>query len=177
MASPTQWTWVWVNSGSWWWTGRPGVLRSMGSQRVGHDWATELNWTEPNWFWLHDLNWPIASSSWPKLWEAWQHPCLLGGSWPPCCNKAWAGLLNEEHSQREKPQGSKARDMWVKAFWVSEPSPGKCSRGNDPVEVTGSTLQQPPPAQMPGPRGLWDTINCYFKPLSFRVVCHSVTNT
>ena len=41
MASPTQWTWVWVNSGSWWWTGRPGVLRSMGSQRVGHDWATE----------------------------------------------------------------------------------------------------------------------------------------
>ena len=44
MASPTQWTWVWVNSGSWWWTGRPGVLRFMGSQRVGHDWATELNW-------------------------------------------------------------------------------------------------------------------------------------
>ena len=44
MASPTQWTWVWVNSGSWWWTGRPGVLRFMGSQRVGHDWATELHW-------------------------------------------------------------------------------------------------------------------------------------
>ena len=39
-----QWTWVWVNSGSWWWTGRPGVLQSMGSQRVGHDWETELNW-------------------------------------------------------------------------------------------------------------------------------------
>ena len=46
MASPTQWTWVWVNSGSWWWTGRPGMLWSMGSQRVGHDWATELNWTD-----------------------------------------------------------------------------------------------------------------------------------
>ena len=45
MASLTWWTWVWVNSGSWWWTGRPGVLRFMGSQRVGHDWATELNWT------------------------------------------------------------------------------------------------------------------------------------
>ena len=39
-----QWTWVWVNYGSWWWTGRPGVLWFMGSQRVGHDWATELNW-------------------------------------------------------------------------------------------------------------------------------------
>ena len=43
MASPTQWTWVWVNSGSWWWTGRSGVLQPMGLQRVGHDWA-ELNW-------------------------------------------------------------------------------------------------------------------------------------
>ena len=46
MASLTWWTWVWVNSGSWWWTGRPGVLRFMGSQRVEHDWVTELNWTE-----------------------------------------------------------------------------------------------------------------------------------
>ena len=44
MASLTRWTWVWVDSGSWWWTGRPGVLRFIGSQRVGHDWATELNW-------------------------------------------------------------------------------------------------------------------------------------
>jgi len=43
MASPTRWTWVWVNSRRWWWIGRPGVLRFMGSQRVGHDWATELN--------------------------------------------------------------------------------------------------------------------------------------
>ena len=46
MASPTQWTWVWVDFGSWWWTGRPGLLRFMGSQRVGHHWVTELNWTE-----------------------------------------------------------------------------------------------------------------------------------
>ena len=46
MASLTQCTWVWVDSGSWWWTGRPGVLQFMGLQRVGHDWVTELNWTE-----------------------------------------------------------------------------------------------------------------------------------
>ena len=46
MASLTQWTWGWVNSGSWWWTGRPGMLWSTGSQRVRHDWATELYWTE-----------------------------------------------------------------------------------------------------------------------------------
>ena len=50
MASSTQWTWVWVNSKSWWWTGRPGVLWLMGSQRVGHEWMTELNWIEcPLW--------------------------------------------------------------------------------------------------------------------------------
>ena len=42
----TQWTWVWVSSGSWWWTGKPGVLQSMGSQRVRHYWARELNWTD-----------------------------------------------------------------------------------------------------------------------------------
>ena len=48
MASLTRWTWVWVNSRRWWWTGRPGVLRFMGSQRVRHNWATQLNWTEAN---------------------------------------------------------------------------------------------------------------------------------
>ena len=46
IASLTQWTWVWASSGSWWWIGKPGVLQSMGSQRVGHDWVT--NWTEIN---------------------------------------------------------------------------------------------------------------------------------
>ena len=45
MALPNRWTWVWVNSRSWWWIGSPGVLQFMGSQTVGHDWATELNWT------------------------------------------------------------------------------------------------------------------------------------
>ena len=44
MASLTWWTWVSVNSRSWWWTGTPGVLWFMGSQRVGHDWATDLIW-------------------------------------------------------------------------------------------------------------------------------------
>ena len=48
MTSPTRWTWICVNSRSWWWTRRPGVLRFMGLQRVGHDWATELNWTTLN---------------------------------------------------------------------------------------------------------------------------------
>ena len=45
MVSRTQWTSIWVGSGSWWWTGKPGVLQSLGLQRVGHNWGTELNWT------------------------------------------------------------------------------------------------------------------------------------
>ena len=47
MASPTWWAWIWTSSGSWWWTGKPGVLQPMGLQRVRHDWETALNWS---WF-------------------------------------------------------------------------------------------------------------------------------
>ena len=61
-ASLTGWMWVWVNSRSWWWTGWPGVLWFKGSQRVGHDWAIELNWTELTFItlrkkskWIQDL--------------------------------------------------------------------------------------------------------------------------
>ena len=60
MASSTQCTWVWIDSGSWWWTGRPGILQFMGLQRVGHDWVTELNWTELKAFNYTDHN---------KLWK------------------------------------------------------------------------------------------------------------
>ena len=49
MASPTQMTWVWASSRSWWWTGKPGMLQSMGAQKVGHVWVTELNWTWMIW--------------------------------------------------------------------------------------------------------------------------------
>ena len=63
MASLTRWTWVCVNSGSWWWTGRAGVLQFMGSQRVRHHWVTELNWTELK----HKQKlFPLQSSNYPK---------------------------------------------------------------------------------------------------------------
>ena len=62
MASLTQWTWVCVNSGSWYWTGRPGVLQFMGSQRVGHDWATELNWTDQVVFLWYEDCWHFKST-------------------------------------------------------------------------------------------------------------------
>ena len=76
MASPTRWAWVWVNSRSWWWTGRPGVLWFMGSQRVRHDWVTELtDWLNQSyvfssshvWMWKVDYK-----ESWePKNWCFW----------------------------------------------------------------------------------------------------------
>ena len=56
MASPTQWTWVWIGSESWWWTGKPGMLQSMGSQRVRHNWVSELNWMT-YWFSLLSSIW------------------------------------------------------------------------------------------------------------------------
>ena len=64
--SPTQWTWVWVNSGSWWWTGRSGMLQSMGSQRVRHDWATELNWDWDG-IYCEVLLWGLAKLQFPVL--------------------------------------------------------------------------------------------------------------
>ena len=60
----------WVNSGSWWWTGRPGVLRFMGLQRIGHDWVTELNWTWAFFGTAFLLDW---NENWPfpVLWPLW----------------------------------------------------------------------------------------------------------
>ena len=75
MASLTRWTWVLVNSGSWWWTGRPGVLQFMGSQRVGYYWATELNWT-----------WHVTDLVFIVI-----HHCVLR-----TCNRSWwKNQLNE----------------------------------------------------------------------------------
>ena len=74
MASLTQWTWVWVDSGSWWWTGRPGVLWFMGSQSVRHDWVTELNWTVLSWLLFSALiaTWVIILPTLPEF-ELWAH--------------------------------------------------------------------------------------------------------
>ena len=67
MASVTRWTWIWMNSGSWWWTGRPVVLRFMGSQRVRHDWETELNWRASFMVWKISLQAPpLATSEIPR---------------------------------------------------------------------------------------------------------------
>ena len=79
MASPTQWTWVWVDSGSWWWTGRPGVLQSMGSQRVRHDWPTELNWTELTWLPTFYLSLEKSKKSYWKKLLRYNVTCYING--------------------------------------------------------------------------------------------------
>ena len=82
MASPTQWTWVWVNCGSWWWTGRPGVLQSVGSQRVRRDWVTKLTYWSgwPTFFFFERQIKPIGKcltkgfhlrTPPKKLWKWW----------------------------------------------------------------------------------------------------------
>ena len=80
MASLTWWMWIWVNSRSWWWIGRPGVLRFMGSQRVRHDWATEVNWGIP-----------ARSSSHNKQWRGCRPNPLL--SWRLIFTEKYAHIL------------------------------------------------------------------------------------
>ena len=74
-ASPTRWTWAWAGSGSWWWTGKPGVLQSMESQRVGHNWVTELNWIlEPGLLCLincYSIYLRIEVVNWDKIVKHW----------------------------------------------------------------------------------------------------------
>ena len=79
MASLTWWAWVWANSRRWWWTGRPGVLRFMGSQRVGHDWVTELNWTEG-----YNEKWSCATKKRTlNRTQLWSEPILILDLQPP----------------------------------------------------------------------------------------------
>ena len=88
MASLTRWTWVWVNSGSWWWTGGPGVLRFMGSQRLGHDWATDLIWFD------HDMMFTSYSRSPTKKYSIYlcYYPVNLD-DFNFCCNRVQCVLL------------------------------------------------------------------------------------
>ena len=106
MASPTQWTWVCVNSRSWWWTGRPGVLQFMGSQRVGHNWATELNWTDCIRVVLVECNAPSHKAKWKV--ELRPQPLLLpvAGGWGDL-------LITLPRSVRCKPRSSCSGDCRV----------------------------------------------------------------
>ena len=67
MASLMRWTWVWTGSRSWWWTGKPGMLQSVGLWRARHDWVTEMNWTELSTEEFMLLNCGVGEDSWDSL--------------------------------------------------------------------------------------------------------------
>ena len=95
IAPLTRWTLVWVNSRSWWWTGRPGVLQFMGSQRVGHDWATELNWCTIA---LYSIRPCFYHQSHPLLGVvfAFAHPSILSGIISPLISSSILGTYQPE---------------------------------------------------------------------------------
>ena len=103
MASRTRWTWVWVNSRSWWWTGRPGMLWCMGSQRVGHDWATELNWTDECARELHSKASKILTFRFFRRKWHWSPVAKKSTPWA----HSWLGSL---------PQRASLGCTWDKAF-------------------------------------------------------------
>ena len=96
--------WVWVNSGSWWWTGRPGVLRFMGSQRVGHDWATELIWTEAT-LHAHLQRVLLCSTSEKVSWrqgKCWHRVKTLAPSQWPATSGLRGGAVHSIFPQRRQ---------------------------------------------------------------------------
>ena len=94
------WTWVWVNSRSWWWTGRPGVLRFMGSQRVRHDWATELNWTDILQPIFLQFQWAVQMQAWSWWWanlrQFWFHRGMQGNAWV-ARQASWECMQRSDH--------------------------------------------------------------------------------
>ena len=117
MASRTQCIWVWVNSESWWWTGRPGVLWFMGSQRVRHDWVTELNWTELNIIaYFHFLTNKQTNLLLSRVW-------LLATPWTVAC-------------QAPPSMGFSRQEYWSALLF---PSPGDLPHSG--IEPRSPTLQ------------------------------------
>ena len=148
MASWTWWTWAWVSSRSWWWTGKPGVLQYMGSQRVGHNWATELNWLHLKispWIaqWpLQDIvsqivTWPARSNQ--SILKEISPGCSLEGLklklklqyfvWPPHAKTwligkdwCWEGLRAGGEGHDIGWDGWMASPTWWTCVWVNSGS-------------------------------------------------------
>ena len=126
IASWTQWTWIWVSSSSWWWTGEPGVLQSMGLQRVRHNWATELNWTDNNKSNENQVKETVSnmeselSSSLQQMEARIPSPLLLLRDFFP--HSPWIHLTHDT----DEGNGSK-QDWNVNESWTQSPSPLGCS--------------------------------------------------
>ena len=112
MASLTWWAWVWINSRSLWWTGRPGMLQFRGSQRVGHDWATELNWTSPG-IPTHFCLWVGRSSRGHQTTHLNSPPSGFKNS--PSSGKPW--LLTWTRSS-QRGLGAGCYNIWMTCSWL-----------------------------------------------------------
>ena len=99
-----------LNSGSWWWTGRPGVLRFMGSQRVGHDWATEMNWTELILDLWYILSLPI------RLWFKFAVTAFYSSQHSIYVQESWFSLLHSGVSRREGRFNPGSPSIWHPSF-------------------------------------------------------------
>ena len=145
MVSLTQWTWVWLNSGSWRWTGRPGMLWFIGSQRIGQDWVTELNWTELQ-VWLEHTVSSFSSldisqegtlreleSSYGCSFESWETMSVFA---QVCLGQSW--VLEAEPSRR---LGGTWLEFWQgeTLCWVTRPRLEPGSLTHIPI-LSGSQL-------------------------------------
>ena len=136
--SSTQWTWVWVNSRSWWWTWRPGILQSMGSQRVGHNWATELNWsllpTSPD-ISSQSFSWTFLPSVQASL-VAQRLKCL------PPMRETWVQSLGQE-DPLEKEMATHSSIIAWRIPWMEKPGRLQ-STGSQRVGHNWATSPSPP---------------------------------
>ena len=115
MVSPTRWTWVWASSGSWWWTGKPGVLQSVGLQRVRHNWVTKLNWDAfESWAIKKVEDWRIDA------FELWYWRILLRVPWT--ARRSNQSILKEIHREYSLKDGCWSWSSNTLATWWEEPT-------------------------------------------------------
>ena len=123
MASPTWWTWVWASSGSWWWTGKLGVLQSMGSQKVGHNWVTELNCPLQ----CLGLNSCSINVSWMREWGCECSYCLSANPPPLCPRNIQAHHIHFCHSSTFLPAWNvSAQYLYTCRTWLRKHLRIKC---------------------------------------------------
>ena len=146
MASPTGWIWVWVNSGSWWWTGRPGVLRFMGLQRVRYDWVTELSL---NWVWHNFTGKPAQDDlkSWGML-EWWKMGKRKKTDSDGCQRGKWTMRWESQCAYSGMSNSCDPIDFGQPGFWVHRIVQ---SRLLEQIAISYSRESSQPRDQMPFP--------------------------
>ena len=143
MASPTQWTWVWERSRSWWWTGKPDVLQSMGSQRVRHDWVIELNWTDrPHARSMTVGIWKLCWDSSMALYSQNSLSSLRGVLQPAYKRYPW---YRNSHTSVESP-----RTEGLHGPICSSATPGGPKRNTKPLRAASPSSHGKPRVPSPG---------------------------